>query len=127
MTASRAARLDWPVQNGLLSAEKWGAVSEATEGGALGKKGAEERKRLLADAVRGQVVQGGRVESQSEFEAVLVFGQEINHTLHMLITLFTCGLWGLVWLVLSLTGGERRRLVHIDDYGNVLVQHLGRA
>jgi len=29
-----------------------------------------------------------------------------NHILHFLITFFTCGLWGLVWLALALkTGG----------------------
>lgn len=93
----------------------------------VGKRaGLEERKRLLADAIRSGVVQGGRVESQSDTEAVLVFGQSVNHTTHVLIAIFTCGIWVIPWAVMALTGGEKRTLVTVDEYGNVLVQNLGK-
>lgn len=26
---------------------------------------------------------------------------QVNHVLHFLVTFFTCGLWGLVWFILS--------------------------
>ena len=29
-----------------------------------------------------------------------------NHVLHFLITFFTCGLWGIVWLLTSLSRGD---------------------
>ena len=85
-----------------------------------------ERKRQLAEAVQRQVVQGGRIESQSDFQAVLVHGREVNHTLHVLLSIFTCGLWLIPWLVMGVVGGEKRVLVSIDDYGNVLSQDLGK-
>jgi hypothetical protein len=27
--------------------------------------------------------------------------EKVNHVLHFLITFFTCGLWGIIWLILS--------------------------
>jgi hypothetical protein len=27
--------------------------------------------------------------------------ERVNHVLHFLVTFFTCGLWGLVWFILS--------------------------
>ncbi len=85
-----------------------------------------ERKKLLADALQTQVVQGGRIESHSEFSAVVVFGKDVNHVLHVLIAIFTCGLWLIPWLVMGVVGGEKRVLVSVDDYGNVLNQDLGK-
>jgi hypothetical protein len=86
----------------------------------------DQKKRQLADAIQRQVVQGGRVESQSDFQAVIVHGQPVNHTLHVLLSIFTCGLWLIPWLVLGVAGGEKRTVVSVDDYGNVLSQDLGK-
>jgi len=47
--------------------------------------------------------------------------------LHAILTVFTCLLWGIVWLIMGLTGGEKRELVVVDEYGNVQVQHMGRS
>jgi hypothetical protein len=66
------------------------------------------------------------VESQSDFQAVIVHGQPVNHTLHVLLSIFTCGLWLIPWLVLGVAGGEKRTVVSVDDYGNVLSQDLGK-
>jgi hypothetical protein len=93
-------------------------------GETTGRKTDEQRKRVLADSIQREVVQGGRVESQSEFQAVIVYGHRPNHTLHAIVTLFTCGLWGIVWIVIALTGGEKRKMITVDDYGNPLVQQL---
>src|SRR5262245_41887139 len=38
-----------------------------------------ERKQLLARTLQSQIVAGGRVESQSDFEAVIVSGKRVNH------------------------------------------------
>jgi len=94
--------------------------------GVPGKKSPEERKRALHDAIQAQVVAGGRVESQSDFEAVIVHGKPLNNTLHLLVTIFTCLIWGIVWAALAIFGGERRTLITVDEYGNVTVQKLGR-
>lgn len=87
----------------------------------------EERRAILAQQIQMGVVQGRRIESQSEFQAVLVSGQKVNHTLHAILTIFTCLIWGIVWIILSATGGEKRELLVIDDFGNVQLQALGRA
>jgi hypothetical protein len=91
-----------------------------------GIKSDAERKRLLADAVQRQVVQGGRVASQSDFQAVFIHGKGVNHVLHVLLAILTCGLWLIPWLVMGVVGGEKRTMVNVDDYGNVLVQDLGK-
>ena len=79
---------------------------------------------MLAQAVQSDVVKGGRVESQQDFQAVVVFGKPVNHVLHLILTLVTCGIWGIVWIALAIFGGENRVMVVVDEYGNVLRQKL---
>ena len=88
----------------------------------LSKKTLEERKAILAQQIQMAVVQGGRVESQSDNIAVVVRGKPVNHLLHFLIGVFTCGLWWIAWLVIAITGGEKRQMITVDEFGNVLVQ-----
>jgi hypothetical protein len=84
-----------------------------------------DRRARLAQAVAAAVAtQNARVENQGEYQAVLVTGQKVNHTLHFLISVFTCGLWLIVWLILGLTGGEKRHIVQVDEWGNVRTQHV---
>jgi hypothetical protein len=33
---------------------------------------------------------------------------DTNHILHFLITMFTCGLWVVVWFILAMQGGRFR-------------------
>jgi len=42
------------------------------------RKSADERKELLAHTVENEVAHGSRVESQSDFQAVLVRGRRPN-------------------------------------------------
>ena len=85
----------------------------------------EARKAALAQHVASAVAtQGARVESQSDFQAVLVTGHPVNHVLHVIVTLVTCGLWVFPWLFFIGTGGEKRHLVQVDEWGNVRVQHV---
>ncbi len=58
---------------------------------------------------------------------MLIEGKPINNTLHAILTVFTCLLWGIVWAVIAATGGEKRELLLVDEYGNVQIQHLGKA
>jgi hypothetical protein len=90
----------------------------------LSRKTAEERKELLARTVSSQIAAGGRVESQSDFQAVLVHGKKVNHVLHLILTLVTLGMWAIVWIILVAAGGEKRSLVAVDEYGNTGVQQL---
>jgi hypothetical protein len=80
----------------------------------------EERQEELDHAVGLKVLYGCRVESRSEYQAVVVEGKPVNHLLHFLIGLMTVGLWWLfVWLPLSITGGERRVALTVDEHGRV--------
>lgn len=77
----------------------------------------EERRQLMDAAVNEFVAAGWRVESRSEFQGVFVKGHRTNNVLHLLLSVFTLGLWIPVWIIVAITGGEKRRIVSIDEYG----------
>lgn len=60
-----------------------------------------------------QVRKGWRVESQSEHQAVLVKGHRPNHILHLLLSIFTLGLWIPVWILVTLLSREKRKVVTV--------------
>jgi hypothetical protein len=82
----------------------------------------DERKALLAQAVANSVHEGWRVESQTDFQAVMARGHRPNHILHLILTIVTLGIWAIVWILLTLLGGEKRAVVSVDEYGNTLAQ-----
>ena len=88
----------------------------------VAKKSPEERHELLARAVANEIRQGWRVESQTDYQAVIVSGQRPNHVLHLILTLITFGLWAIVWIALVAFGGEKRGVIEIDPYGNTNIQ-----
>ena len=88
------------------------------------RKSSDERKEALARIVTAQVAHGARVESQSDYQAVLVRGHRLNNTLHLILTIVTFGLWGFVWLALALIGGEKREVASVDEWGNSSIQRL---
>lgn len=91
------------------------------------RRTAVERKAILAQQLQGAAARGLRIESQSDFQAILVKGQPVNNTLHAILTIFTCLLWGIVWAVIAATGGEKREMIVVDEFGNVQHQRLGKA
>ena len=97
---------------------------QPTDPDAISRKLADDRKRALSQQVRSMVTAGGRIESQSDFEAVIAIGKDVNHTLHAILTLATCLIWGIPWAVIAATGGVRRQLVTVDEFGDVLVQRI---
>jgi hypothetical protein len=86
-----------------------------------------ERKAILAQQLQTAAARGLRIESQSDFQAVLISGKPVNNTLHAILTIFTCLLWGIVWAIVAGTGGESREMVVVDEFGNVQHQRLGKA
>ncbi|MCZ4557962.1 hypothetical protein O4215_20585 [Rhodococcus maanshanensis] len=84
----------------------------------------EQRRHALAMAISSEVARGGRVESQTDTNAIVVTGSKVNHVLHLIITLFTCGFWAIVWIILAFVQKEHRTAVSIDPYGQVLRQTL---
>lgn len=90
------------------------------------RRTADERKVILSQQLQTAAARGLRIESQSDFQAILVEGKPVNHTLHAILTIFTCLLWGIVWAIIAATGGESRQMVVVDEFGNVLWQKLGK-
>ncbi|MDL5160600.1 hypothetical protein [Actinomycetospora termitidis] len=86
----------------------------------------ELRRAKLALAVQQEIVAGGRVESQTEFSAVVRFEASVNHVLHLLLTLITFGFWIIVWIALSISAASRRKTVMltVDEYGQGVRQPL---
>jgi hypothetical protein len=91
------------------------------------RRSSDERRAILAQQLQQAAARQLRVESSTEYQAVLVEGKPINHTLHAILTIFTCLIWGLVWAIIAATGGEKRHQLIVDEFGNVHWQNLGRA
>jgi hypothetical protein len=82
----------------------------------------DQRRRALDRAVADMVggpAQGWRVESRTEYQAVLVSGHRTNHLLHLVLTLATCGLWAIVWAILGVTNQEKRDVITADEYEQI--------
>jgi hypothetical protein len=84
----------------------------------------EERRAILGQQLQQAAMRQMRVESATEFQAVLVQGKPVNHVLHAILTIFTCLLWGIVWIILAASGGEKRFQLIVDEFGNVHWQNL---
>ncbi len=79
-----------------------------------------ERQQILQNRLSQLLTSGqGRIESSTPYAATVITGQKVNHILHLLISIFACGLWLPVWLVLSQTGGEKRQVLAVDACGNI--------
>jgi hypothetical protein len=100
------------------------SVAAPMGGSVPARKSSDERKEALARAIHTQVAQGARVETQGDYQAILVRGHRVNHVLHLILTLVTLGLWVFVWIALALFGGEKRMTVSVDEWGNTIVQNL---
>ena len=87
----------------------------------------DEQKQLLARQIATSIARGRRVESQGDFQAVLLRGRRVNHLLHLILTLLTfclMGGWIWVWIALAIFGGEKREIATVDEYGNVTLSKV---
>ena len=85
-------------------------------------KSIEERKAILAQQVQQAVGRGLRIDTQSDTMAVVVNGKPVNHILHLIISVLTLGIWLIPWAIMAIAGGERRTMISVDEYGNILKQ-----
>jgi hypothetical protein len=80
----------------------------------------EERQMILSQGIATYVARGYTLESRDGTTAVVVQRQEVNHILHLLVSVFTCGLWVIVWLILAISSSAHTVTMHVDEYGNVI-------
>ncbi len=81
------------------------------------EKTSDERKALLAVNIQEKVMAGWRVESQSDFQAVLVLRRPVNRVGHLVVTIITMGLWLIPWILIELARGDTRMLLVVDRLG----------
>jgi Protein of unknown function (DUF2510) len=80
-----------------------------------------ERSEILDETILKLVARmGDRVETRTATSAVMVVGKPTNHILHLLLTVFTCGLWLPLWEIEMREGGERRHMLEVDPFGVVV-------
>jgi hypothetical protein len=78
-----------------------------------------ERIHLLRKFIVKQVANGATIEIQDDFSAVLVWGKNPNHILHLLLSIVTLGFWLIVWIIIAMSSGEKRTLYKIDKFGYI--------
>jgi len=88
------------------------------------KKSADERKAILDQRLANAGAQGWRIENRSDYQATIAKGKPVHHLLHLFLTVITAGLWAIVWIILAITGGVKRHLLTIDEYGNAVEQKI---
>lgn len=82
--------------------------------------GQDERRSALAQRLAFLGREGWRVESQSDFQAVVTKTSRPNHVLHFVLTILTAGLWLPVWIVLALKKKKQGRMVlTVNEAGEV--------
>jgi hypothetical protein len=76
--------------------------------------------RALAGAAESYIRRGWRVESAlTPGQVVMVHGKRPNHVLHLLLSVFTLGLWLPVWLILAVSTKEQRTVLTAQSDGSV--------
>lgn len=87
-------------------------------------KTADERRSILDRTLQIWGAKGWRIENRSEFQATIAKGKDVNHLLHLFLALITVGIWLIFWLILGVGGGVKRRMITVDEFGNVVEQKL---
>lgn len=78
----------------------------------------EHRQHLLGMITNAQTAQGGRVIAADQVSAVILKVNPVNHILHLLLAVFTCGLWLPVWIFEAWVRPRSHQFqVWVDEYG----------
>lgn len=65
------------------------------------------------------IAQGWRFEGRYGNQATIAGGRRVNHILHLILSIITFGLWLIVWLIMGMAGGEKRRVLTLQPDGTV--------
>lgn len=102
------------------------------EGGELVPRSADvtlqDRQERLSQIVSTRAMQGFSVVDRNDRNATAVLmrpAKPVNHVLHAILTLFSCGLWVIVWIILAATQKREQRVrVTIDGQGNLVEETM---
>jgi hypothetical protein len=84
-----------------------------------------ERRDALDGAIRRALERGARLDSRTDYSAVLVVVNRPNHLLHLMLSIATFGIWLLAWLLVVLRGNEARIQVSVDEDAVIHTKALG--
>jgi hypothetical protein len=86
--------------------------------------GYDEKLQTFSKMISTQVMQGFTVYDRNDKNLVAVLGKpggKVNHLLHCVISIFSCGFWIIVWAYLIFSKAKEQRLrISIDNNGNVV-------
>lgn len=80
-----------------------------------------ERKSLLEQQIISYVSRGWRLDTQTDFAAVLSSGKRLNHILHLLLSIVTFGIWIIFWIVMGITNKIATVTISVDKFGNTSI------
>lgn len=86
----------------------------------VGRVTAPNRDAVLQFGIQQALRDGWRVESTGPGFAVLVIGSNSGDVLHVVLILFTCGLWIPFWLLIRHYTGEQRAILTVEGNRAVL-------
>jgi hypothetical protein len=86
-----------------------------------------ERTQTLEAEIEYSVAQGWRLRSKEPTEAHMVKGEPVRHWVHLFFAIVTLGLWLIVWIPLTIFGGEKHRYITVDENGRVAWSERGRT
>ncbi|MCH9730148.1 MAG: DUF2510 domain-containing protein [Actinomycetia bacterium] len=75
-----------------------------------------ERSEILEQVL---VSQHAKVVTRTPATAAVLIGQPVNHILHLLLSVFTLGLWIPFWIITASTSGQKQYLLAVDTKGHV--------
>ena len=80
----------------------------------------DQRWDNLSRAASDYVVEGWSVEAENREQYFIILKwtprRRVNHLLHFFITILTCLVWGIVWIVLAINAEKERRMrLTIDE------------
>jgi len=78
---------------------------------------------ILNKTIQSQIVQGWRLEHQDEGSAILSKGKRVNNILHLIVSLLLAP-WAVVWLVFTLTGGVKRKMLTVNEHGGPIEKEI---
>lgn len=80
----------------------------------------DQRAAIMEQVLRDLAFRGYRIEVVDGDRAIVSMGEPVNHLLHVVLMVFTCGLWFPIWILIMCFGGIKRRRIHVDEYGNLV-------
>lgn len=112
----------YPDPSGTPGWQRYFDGSDWTDHHAPLRMSGEERSELLDAEIARYIKQFPitRVESRSAYQATLAIGSEMNHLPWLILTIFSCGLFAVIWIIAAASdSGVRRVTLQVDAQGNV--------